>query len=224
MRLDDRGVGGSQGRADDATAADTAADTEAALRYLRSRRDINSSRLGLVGHSYGAEIAPMVAVANPSVGAVVLLAGPARSFRETMRYQWRYRIANDPAIPASAKDQALSDAMQRQDANVKASTEAWRQSIQDLDPLPTARRLRMPVLILHGLTDRAVDPDDARQLERAMRESGNPTSNSICCPESTTTFRSTRSARPTPTNSLASQAVAPVVLDTMCTWFGKVWK
>ncbi len=115
----------------------------------------------------------MVAAADPAVAALVLLAGPARPFRETMRYQHRYRIENDPAIAAADRDAALAEAMRQQEANVAASTEAWRRSIQDRDPLPTARRLRMPVLILHGLTDRAVDPEDARLLERAIREGGN---------------------------------------------------
>ena len=108
----------------------------------------------------------MVAADDPSVAAVVLLAGPARTFRETMRYQNRYRIENDPAIPPADREAALAEAMRQQEANVAASTEAWRRSIQDRDPLPTARRLRMPVLILHGLTDRAVEPEDARSWSR----------------------------------------------------------
>ena len=40
----------------------------------------------------------MVAAADPAVAAVVLLPVPARPFRETMRYQHRYRIENDRTI------------------------------------------------------------------------------------------------------------------------------
>ena len=115
----------------------------------------------------------MVAAQDPAVAAVVLLAGPARPFRETMRYQHRYRIENDPSIAPADREKALAEAMIQQEANVEASTEAWRRSIQDRDPLPTARRLRMPVLILQGSTDRAVPPEDAVLLERALREGGN---------------------------------------------------
>jgi alpha-beta hydrolase superfamily lysophospholipase len=64
--------------------------------------------------------------------------------------------------------------MRQQEANVAASPEAWRKSIQDRDPLPTARRLRMPVLVLQGTTDRAIEPEDARMLEEAIRAAGNP--------------------------------------------------
>ena len=51
---------------------------------------------------------------------------------------------------------------------MKGSTEAWRRSIQDRDPLPAARRLHMPVLILQGLTDPAVSPEDAHMLGGAV--------------------------------------------------------
>ena len=88
------------GDANAATAEDTAADAEAALAFLRARPEIDPRRVGLIGHSYGGEIAPMVAAADPAVAAVVLMAGPARPFRETMRYQHRYRIENDPGHPA----------------------------------------------------------------------------------------------------------------------------
>src|SRR6185503_11352538 len=147
LRLDDRGVGASTGDSNAATAEDTAADAKAAITFLRARPGIDPRRVALIGHSYGGEIAPMVAADDPSLAAVVLLAGPGRTFRETMRYQHRYRIGNDPAIAPADREKALAEAMVQQDANVKASAEAWRRSIQDRDPLPTARRLRMPVLI-----------------------------------------------------------------------------
>jgi hypothetical protein len=223
LRLDDRGVGESDGHANAATATDTAADAEAALRYLRTRPGIDAVRLGGVGHSYGAEIAPMVAAADPSVGAVVLLGAPARSFRETMRYQWQYRIAHDPAIAPDEKDNALADAMRQQDVNVRMSTEAWRQSIQDLDPLPVARKLGMPVLILHGLTDRAVDPDDARLLERAIRESGNSRVELHFFTGVNHHFQDDPIGATDGYAQLPTQALTPAVLDTLCLWFRKVW-
>jgi dienelactone hydrolase len=218
LRLDDRGVGGSKGNADATTAEDTAADTRAALTFLRSRRDIDSRRLGLVGHSYGGEIAPMVAADDPALAAVVLLAGPARTFRETMRYQLRYRIENDPEVPAADREAVLADAMKQQQKNVEASTEAWRRSIQDRDPLPTARRLRMPVLILNGLTDRAVDPEDARLLERTIREAGNPKVELRLFPGVNHHFQHDPVGAREGYDKLPTQDLAPEVLDTLCSW------
>jgi dipeptidyl aminopeptidase/acylaminoacyl peptidase len=218
LRLDDRGVGGSTGNSDAATAEDTAADTRAALTFLRSRRDIDSRRLGLVGHSYGGEIAPMVAADDPALAAVVLLAGPARTFRETMRYQLRYRIENDPEVPAADREAVLADAMKQQQKNVEASTEEWRRSIQDRDPLPTARRLRMPVLILHGLTDRAVAPEDARLLERTIREAGNPKVELHLLPGVNHHFQHDPVGARESYDKLPTQDLAPEVLDTLCSW------
>jgi dipeptidyl aminopeptidase/acylaminoacyl peptidase len=220
LRLDDRGIGGSLGDADAATADDTAADARAALAFLRARPDIDARRLGLVGHSYGGEIAPMVAAEDPSVAAVALLAAPARTFRETVRYQNRYRIENDPDVPAAAREAVLAESMRQQALNVAASAEAWRRSIQDRDPLPTARRLRMPVLILHGLTDRAVDPEDARMLERAIREAGNRRVELRLFPGVNHHFQHDAVGAREGYDTLPRQDLAPEVLEALCSWLG----
>ena len=218
LRLDDRGVGESTGDQAAATAEDTAADARAALEFLRSRRDIDGRRLGLIGHSYGGEIAPMVAADDPKVAAVVLLAGPARTFRETMRYQLHYRIENDPSVPAGNREAVLAEAMRRQDRNVENGTEAWRRSIQDRDPLPTARRLRMPVLILQGLTDRAVDPEDARILERAIREAGNRQVELRLFPGVNHHFQHDPVGAREGYDELPTQDLASEVLEALCSW------
>ena len=220
LRLDDRGVGASTGDWNSATAEDTAADAEAAVRFLRSLPEIDPRRVGLVGHSYGGEIAPMVAAEDPSVAAVALLAAPARTFRETVRYQNKYRIENDPDVPAEAREAVLAESMRQQALNVAASTEAWRRSIQDRDPLPTARRLRMPVLILHGLTDRAVDPEDARMLERAIREAGNRNVELRLFPGVNHHFQHDAVGAREGYDTLPRQDLAPEVLEALCSWLG----
>jgi len=173
LRLDDRGVGGSTGDAAAATGDDTADDARTAVAWLRGRADVDPARVALIGHSFGGEVAPILAAEDPRLAALVLMGAPARNFRETMRYQHRCRIENDPAIAPERRAAALEDAMRQQELNVVASVEKWRQWSQDRDPLPTARRVRCPVLILQGLTDRAVPPDDARLLEQAIRGGGN---------------------------------------------------
>lgn len=77
LRFDDRGVGASTGNFSKATTADFARDVEAAVDYLRSRKEIDNQRIGLIGHSEGGIIAPMVAVSRPKdVSFIVLLAAP----------------------------------------------------------------------------------------------------------------------------------------------------
>lgn len=76
LRYDDRGVEKSTGNFKGATTADFADDAEAAVNYIKSRPDLKSLSIGLIGHSEGGLIAPMVACRNKDVKYVVLLAGP----------------------------------------------------------------------------------------------------------------------------------------------------
>ncbi|MFP4663752.1 MAG: alpha/beta hydrolase family protein [Bacteroidales bacterium] len=77
LRFDDRGTGESEGDFSKATSFDFAADVEAAINYLGSRKEIDTEKIGLIGHSEGGLIAPIVASLQPdNVGFIVLLAGP----------------------------------------------------------------------------------------------------------------------------------------------------
>lgn len=73
LRYDDRGVGGSGGVHEEANTFDFALDARSAVEYLRSRKDIG--KIGLIGHSEGGIIAPIVAAEDKDLGFIVLLAG-----------------------------------------------------------------------------------------------------------------------------------------------------
>ncbi len=75
LRYDDRGVFESEGDFNAATTADFATDVESAIAYLKTRKEINKKQIGLIGHSEGGIIAPMVASKSEDVSFVVLLAG-----------------------------------------------------------------------------------------------------------------------------------------------------
>jgi pimeloyl-ACP methyl ester carboxylesterase len=77
LRYDDRGIGASQGNFNAATSVDFSYDAEAALDYLKSRKEIDDKKIGLMGHSEGGLIVPMVAIRRSDVRGVVLLAAPA---------------------------------------------------------------------------------------------------------------------------------------------------
>jgi len=76
LRFDDRGVGQSTGNFSGATTADFATDVESAVAYLKNRREINPQKIGLIGHSEGGAIAPIVAARSCDVAFIVMLAGP----------------------------------------------------------------------------------------------------------------------------------------------------
>ncbi len=76
LRYDERGVGDSEGEFAGATSLDFAQDVESAFQYLKTKKKIQSSKIGLIGHSEGGLIAPMISADNPDVAFVVMLAGP----------------------------------------------------------------------------------------------------------------------------------------------------
>lgn len=76
LRYDDRGTHQSEGDFSKATSLDFASDVEAAVAYLKTRKEINKKEIGLIGHSEGGLIAPMVASKSKDIAFIVLLAGP----------------------------------------------------------------------------------------------------------------------------------------------------
>lgn len=76
LRVDDRGVGGSTGEVATATSRDFADDVRAEIKFLQGHKEIDSWRIGLIGHSEGGLIAPLVAAESHDVAFLVLLAAP----------------------------------------------------------------------------------------------------------------------------------------------------
>lgn len=76
LRFDDRGFGSSTGQFAIATTPDFASDVSAAVTYLLTRSEVDAKKIGLIGHSEGGLIAPIVAVERKDVSFIVLLAGP----------------------------------------------------------------------------------------------------------------------------------------------------
>jgi hypothetical protein len=87
LRFDDRGVGGSTGDFGAATSADFATDVQAGIDFLKKRPEIATEHIGLVGHSEGGLIAPMVAANDPAVDFIVMMAGPGVSGTEILLLQ-----------------------------------------------------------------------------------------------------------------------------------------
>ena len=75
LRFDDRGTAKSTGDFSSATSFDFSKDVEAAINYLKTRKDIDNTQIGLIGHSEGGIIAPMVASRSKDVAFIVLMAG-----------------------------------------------------------------------------------------------------------------------------------------------------
>jgi len=75
LRYDDRGFAQSTGNFSTATTDDFATDVESAIACLKTRKEINPHKIGLIGHSEGGVIASMVAARSNDVAFIVMLAG-----------------------------------------------------------------------------------------------------------------------------------------------------
>jgi len=110
LRSDDRGVGESGGDFSASTSRDFAGDAAAAVSYLRTRPEVDPEAVGLVGHSEGGMIAPMVALEWGGVDFVVLLAGPALPGSELLAMQGaaiaRAMGADEDEVEAAGRSQA----------------------------------------------------------------------------------------------------------------------
>jgi len=87
LRFDKRGIGKSTGDYANATTEDFAGDAEAALACLKTRKEVDAKKTGLIGHSEGGMIAPLVAAHSGDVAWIVLLAGPGLKGEDTLLLQ-----------------------------------------------------------------------------------------------------------------------------------------
>lgn len=171
LRVDDRGLGASGGDATTSTSSDFADDTRAAVAYLRSRHDIDGARVGLIGHSEGGMIAPMVAATDPALRAMIILAGPASMGSEISKAQNRYAIDHMPSLSQPQKDSLYAVAVKQIDAT-KSST-PWITFWMSYDPAVAARKVKAATLIVQGATDRQVPMTEAEKLAAIIRAGGN---------------------------------------------------
>lgn len=176
LRLDDRGVGASTGSLDSATTWDRSFDTRAAVEYLRKRPDINKHKIALLGIGEGGAIAPMIAADDSLLACVVLMAAPAEEGRDLRAPDHRgpqgVRDTNAARHDSTAERRDTASA-RPPNLEVIVGADPWARYFSGYEPLATARRVRVPALLLHGAADRVVPPGDTELLAAAMRGAGN---------------------------------------------------
>jgi pimeloyl-ACP methyl ester carboxylesterase len=150
LRYDKRGVGGSTGDFDTATTADFASDADAAVAWLRTQPGIDANHVGILGHSEGGIIAPMVAASDEKVAFIVMIAGPALRGDKLFVLQSAmtaraYGAPEDYIARRKAFDQKLYD-------SILAA------------PSATAARKSADGIIAEGVQERLVDQNEAGSL------------------------------------------------------------
>jgi len=171
LRMDDRGTGASGGTFKGSTSADFAEDVGAGLAYLRTRPEIRADRLGVLGHSEGAIIAPMVAEKEPTLRAIVLLAGIAQPGRTALHFQLKNGIEHNTKLTPEMRDSQIAEIPKSIDGMMAA--DPWMKFFLTYDPAATMRRVKTPVLILTGSRDQQAVPGEVALQEAAFKEGGN---------------------------------------------------
>jgi len=179
LRYNDYGVAPSGGAFATHTLADRVNVARGAVRYLQGRRDVDRRRIGIVGHSEGGIIAPIVAVEDPEVRAIVLMAGTARPIDQVLLEQSHALSRSDEAFAAALPIlmEGFRNVRSGADWGTFAGLEnqflGWWRSHVNHDAYDTMRRVRCRVAILCGSLDRQVLPGNALNLALALEEGGN---------------------------------------------------
>ena len=190
LRVDDRGVGGSTGDTMSSTSEDFAGDVICEMNYLKTRKKIDAGKIGLTGHSEGGIIAPIVAVKNPAVSFIILLAGTGMTGEEILYLQNKLIFKN-----AGASDDVLAkqleflkkqfdviknesdekiikekirailkskigDNNELVERTLNQITSPWFRFFLTYDPRPILRQVKCPMLALNGSLDLQVAPKE----------------------------------------------------------------
>ncbi len=87
LRYDDRSVGGSTGDVLNATSEDFAKDAIAVWKHAKSLVELDSQKIGILGHSEGGLVGPMAAVWEPEIAFLILIAPPGVNGSEVLKSQ-----------------------------------------------------------------------------------------------------------------------------------------
>jgi uncharacterized protein len=124
LRVDDRGIGGSDMGSLSVTSENFAEDVLAGVNFLKQRKQIDPRMIGLIGHSEGGMIAPMVAARSKDVSFIVLLAGLGQRGEDVI-YAQTELIQKTQGTPAETTKHTIALA-RKINAIVKAETDGMR--------------------------------------------------------------------------------------------------
>ncbi|MGD0901992.1 MAG: alpha/beta fold hydrolase [Terracidiphilus sp.] len=249
LRADKRGIGKSTGDLAKATTADFATDAEAGVAFLKSRPEADPHRIGLIGHSEGGMIAPMVAAGDPSVRFIVLMAGPGvpgdqliveqkRLIEEAMGVT-KEQAAQDAVrqrelftLVETEKDDAVLEKELRaklagqapeamMDASIQQLMSPWWRYTLTYDPATALRKVACPVLVLDGEKDLQVPPAlDLPAIKKALEEGGNKHFEIDELPGLNHLFQTAKTGSPTE-YAVSEETISPVALDKIAAWILK---
>jgi uncharacterized protein len=249
LRFDDRSVGKSTGDFSTATSFDFSRDVEAAITYLKTRKEINKKGIGLLGHSEGGLIAPMLAAKTKDVAFIVLMAAPGIKGAELLALQ-SAAIAKASGIPADKIEQdgilnnkiyqlALKPEASASDSIItllksaglpleSAKTQAkklqspWFRYFLAADPANYLSRTHCPVLAINGKKDVQVPVNEnLYAIEKNLKLAGNVNYKIIAYDKLNHLFQTCETGLPDEYAKI-DETIAPYVLEEVSAWIQKL--
>jgi uncharacterized protein len=249
LRADDRGTGKSTGVFASATTADFATDTEAGIAYLKTRTEVDPHRIGLVGHSEGGVIAPMIAARNKDVAFIVMMAGTGIPGDQVLPAQSEaIEIAEGKPAEEAAKDAAKEREMltlveTEKDPSVlekelkekmtgevpeaqirmqiRQLTSPWFHYFLTYDPATALRRVTCPVLAINGSLDKQVLPvQNLPAIRKALEAAGNKHVEIDELPGLNHLFQTATTGSPLEYAHI-EETMSPVALEKIASWINK---
>jgi pimeloyl-ACP methyl ester carboxylesterase len=249
LRADDRGTAKSTGVFATATTADFATDVEAGIACLKTRGEINPRKIGLIGHSEGGVIAPMVAARNKDVAFIVMMAGTGVRGDEVLVAQGEaIEIASGKSPEEAAKNAAKEKEMltlvetEKDEAllekelkeklagevpepligsQIKQVTSPWFRFFLTYDPASALRKVTCPVLAINGSLDKQVLPtQNLPPIREALKQAGNRHVEVDELPGLNHLFQPAKTGSPSEYAEI-EETISPVALEKMSTWILK---
>jgi len=145
LRYDDRGTSLSEGVFKTATSADFATDVESAITYLKTRKEINKKKIGLIGHSEGGLIAPMVTSKSKDVAFMLLLAGTGIQGDQILLLQQKFigkasGVSNENLQKSELENRKLFDIVKKSTNLEKLNIDLTDFITQTLKDNPNAKK------------------------------------------------------------------------------------
>jgi hypothetical protein len=236
LRYDKRGVGQSGGRADSATLDLYGEDAQAAVTFLRQRKDVDRKRIAVAGHSEGGWAAMLATQKSGNVAALVLIATPGVTGADLVLAQQLHLLQAMNVSPA--EQQAKIDLQKKIQKAVLSGTgwesippelrrqadTPWFHSFLAFDPFKVMPRLRQPILIVQGDLDRQIFPAQADRLAQMARAKRAPTGSAVTVvhvPGVNHLLVPATTGEPDEYSRLTDKNVSKDVLSAIVGWMGK---
>jgi len=252
LRVDDRGVGKSTGNMADVTTADLATDAEAGVAYLKTRPEVNPHEIGLIGHSEGGLIAPMVAARDPDVAFIVMMAGPGVPGDQILVEQVLLAseasgASHDVAEKNAAAEREVLTLVKQEKDNavlekelrdklapeipeaqigpmIKQLNSPWVRYFVAYDPAPALRKVKCPVLAINGEKDVQVSPkQNLPAIRKALEAGGNKQVEADELPGLNHLFQTAKTGMPSEYGDI-EETMSPDVPEKIANWILKSGK